>query len=995
MPQRGGKSGPPDRESAPRGAAGVSPPDRASSRNVDRASARSVAKEAKETKDRPSKVAKDAAAAAAAKKRPRDPGGRRETLEAPAPAALRERAREASEKASISTPPPSIAAGAGEAGPPSLNGSVRAWLDANRAPAPGQGREPFRIPAELVALYTDPASLPERPLDSGGLFELVSTVARRALTLGLASREPSFHVFVAASQQVIIEDDIVRYAERFSKGRETPPDIVYVHDFDRPEAPKPLMVPAGAGATLVAAMDALIDRLRHEIPGLVQHEEVRKATQKLVQELEAKNREVLSGLETTAKTLGFGIRSVQGGVQTFPILHGKPLSAEQFTALDESTKKALGEAEDRLTTEVDKAAGLVRDQNASFDAAREEAMSRLSEAVIQRALSELKKLLADFGTDVLSYLDSVEKALIADWSDFVEQGSPQQASEEQAEQQGSPEHDPEHATRLGRFKVNLLVAHEEDAPPPVIYETNPTYPNLFGYLERRARFGALLTDFTRIRPGSLHQASGGVLVLRAADLMTDPIIWERMKRIMRERRIGAEDPLGPLGLYATTLRPVPVPIRVRVVLVGPPDLYAALLDADADFATLFRVKVEIEPTIPRTPENLRALDAYLMQMAREREWGQFDRSARATLLDLATRLAGDRQKVSLGLAPLEETAAFASALAAARASDDNDWNETGPASQAPRPFHASTTAPGSVVTAEDIEVAWRERRDRAGAAERHIREMTLRGEVSLDTAGSRVGVVNGLSVYSAGDVEFGQPMRITAVVALGREGLVDVEHEAQLGGAIHTKGVAIIRGYLSRIFGQERPLSIKAQIAFEQSYGEIDGDSASSTELFGVLSALSDVAIDQGIAVTGSVNQLGEIQAIGGVCAKIEGFYELCRARGLTGVQGVMLPRTNLEHLVLREDVARAIAEGKFHLYAVATVAQGIEVLTGVPAGERDSSGRFPAASVFGRVERRVIEIAERLREAEAHHHGGVPALESNQDVSHADMSDAGDYRAR
>lgn len=969
----------------------ASPPDRPSSRSVDRASSKSVARDGKDPgskgipKDRGSKAGK--AEVAAPKKRP---PARRETLVAPSPAALREREPDTKETTNGATAP---AAPVSDSPPPSLASPVRAWLDANRAPAPGQGREPFRIPAELVAQYTDPSILEETPTESGGLFELVGTTARRALTLGLAAREPSFHVYVAASPQVMIEDDIVRYAERFAKGRETPPDIVYVHDFDRPEAPKPLMVPAGAGPTLVAAMDALIERLRHEIPGLSQHEEVRKATQKLAHDLEGKNREVLSGLETTAKTLGFGIRAVQGGVQTFPILHGKPLSAEQFTALDESTKKALGEAEDRLTTEVEKAAVLVRDQNARFDAAREEAMSRLSEAVIQRALGELKKLLSDFGSDVLSYLDSVEKALIADWSDFVEQGPPAQITEEQAEAQGTPENDPEHATRLGRFKVNLLVAHEEEAPPPVIYETNPTYPNLFGYLERRARFGALLTDFTRIRPGSLHQASGGVLVVRAADLMTDPIIWERMKRIMRERRIGAEDPLGPLGLYATTLRPVPVPIRVRVVLVGPPDLYAALLEADADFAQLFRVKVEIEPSIPRNPESLRALDAYLMQMAREREWGAFDRSARATLLDLATRLAGDRQKVSLCLAPLEETAAFASALAAARASDNSDWNENEPNSRATLPFHASTSPAGSLVTAQDIEIAWRERRDRAGAAERHIRELTIRGEVSLDTEGSRVGVVNGLSVYSAGDVEFGQPMRITAVVALGREGLVDVEHEAQLGGAIHTKGVAIIRGYLSRIFGQERPLSIKAQIAFEQSYGEIDGDSASSSELFGVLSALSEVAIDQGIAVTGSVNQLGEIQAIGGVCAKIEGFFELCRARGLTGKQGVMLPRSNLEHLVLREDVARAIAEGQFHLYAVATVAQGIEVLTGVPAGERDASGRFPAASVFGRVERRVIEIAERLREAEGH--AGPPALESMDDVSHADLSDAGDYRAR
>jgi predicted ATP-dependent protease len=303
-------------------------------------------------------------------------------------------------------------------------------------------------------------------------------------------------------------------------------------------------------------------------------------------------------------------------------------------------------------------------------------------------------------------------------------------------------------------------------------------------------------------------------------------------------------------------------------------------------------------------------------------------------------------------------------------------------------------APAGVVTAEDIEIAWRERRDRAGAAERHIRELTLRGEVSLDTEGFRIGVVNGLSVYSAGDVEFGQPMRITAVVALGREGIVDVEHEAQLGGAIHTKGVAIIRGYLARMFGQERPLSLKAQIAFEQSYGEIDGDSASSSELFGVISALAEVAIDQGIAVTGSVNQLGEIQAIGGVCAKIEGFFDLCKARGLTGNQGVLLPRANLEHLVLREDVAQAILKSEFHLYAVASVPQGIEVLTGLPAGERDPQGRFPASSVFGRVERRVIEIAERLREAEGHH-AVPPAMDSMDDVSHADLSEAGDYRPR
>ena len=661
----------------------------------------------------------------------------------------------------------------------------------------------------------------------------------------------------------------------------------------------------------------------------------------------------------------------------------------------------------------------MRAQSATSEAKREEAFSRAAEELIAAAMKELTDAFCEVwssgsgaadgprgqsyptfsGADLKAYFERVGTALVDDWEDLVE------ASEEGGPDGESPDprDDPEHATRLSRFKANLLVSHEPGTPPPVLYDTNPTYPNLFGYLERRARYGALLTDFTRIRAGSLHKASGGVLVVRATDLLADPIIWERMKRVLRERRIGAEDPLGPLGLYATSLRPVPVDIRVRVVVVGSPDMYAALLEADADFAALFRVKVEVEPTIPRTKESLVALDAYLMAMATEREWGAFERSARARLLDHATKLAGERDKLALILSPLEETAAFASALAAARVmhgdgphgSRSHERTASDDVAHGGRAFRASVAPPAmTLITADDIEAAWSERRARAGAAERHIRALTLRGEIALDTGGYRVGVVNALSVYSAGDVEFGQPMRVTAVIALGREGIIDVEREAQLSGAIHTKGVAILRGYLGRMFGQERPLSLRAQIVFEQSYGEIDGDSASSSELFAVLSALADVGIDQGIAVTGSVNQLGEIQAIGGLCAKIEGFFDLCNARGLNGSQGVLIPRPNLPHLVLRADVAQAVEKGMFHLYAVASVARGVEVLTGIPCGERDESGRFPASSVFGRVERRIIEIAERLREAEGHNHHHE-THEPNDDSSSGDLGDGGEFGIR
>jgi predicted ATP-dependent protease len=828
----------------------------------------------------------------------------------------------------------------------------------------------FMVPDEALSVRLDPQALPEVPIDAS-LWDIVPKVARRSLDLGLSMPESGFHIFVAADPEVMIEDVVVSHAERFAAAMETPGDLVYLHDFDHPEAPKPLLLPPGTGPALVEAMGDLIDGLRERMPHLIDAEDLERAHKKLSSEMEARNKQILSDLENTARTHGFGVRTVQGAVQTFPILHGKPLSAEQFDVLDENTKRALQTAADRLTREVEKAARLVRAQSARFEAEHTAALARAAGSLIQREMRELFERFASLSPDVARYMRRVRQALIDDWEDFLEPD----ADEAEAEAEENLEDgDPELATRLKRFQINLLTTHRPGEPAPVICETNPTYANLFGHLERRVRFGALLTDFMRIRPGSMHKSTGGVLVLRAQDLLTDPLIWERMKRVLREKRLAVEDPVGPLGLYSTTLRPAPVPMVVRVVMVGSSALYDALRASDPDFGSLFRIKVEVEPVVPRTPETLKVLDAVLMSFAQKRGLPPFDRSARARLLDLSMRLAEDRERLSLCLEPLDETATFAVAQARCRLLE-------GPKIEPKPPL---------VVTAEDVAAAWQERRERLASEERHIRELTLRGEVALDTTGMRVGVVNGLSVFHTGDVEFGQPMRITAVVALGREGIVDVEREAQLGGAIHTKGVAILRGYLARMFGQERPLSLRAQLVFEQSYGEIDGDSASSSELFAVLSALADVGIDQSIAVTGSVNQLGEMQAIGGVCAKIEGFFDLCHARGLTGSQGVMIPKANLPHLVMRDDVVHAIQRGQFHVYTISSVAEGIEVLTGLPAGERDATGRFPAASVFGRVERRIIEIAERLRQAEAHgYDGGMDGIEDGA----AEIGEAGEFR--
>ena len=675
----------------------------------------------------------------------------------------------------------------------------------------------FVVPDEALTVRVDPQALPDSPIDAS-LWDIVPKVARRSLDLGLSMPESGFHIFVAADPEVMIEDVVVSHAERFAAQMETPGDLVYIHDFDHPEAPKPLLLPTGTGPALVEAMGDLIDGLRERMPHLVDAEDLERAHKKLSSEMEARNKQILSDLESTARTHGFGVRTVQGAVQTFPILHGKPLSAEQFDVLDENTKRALQGAADRLTREVEKAARLVRAQGARFDAEHTAALARAAATLIQREMRELFERFASLSTDVARYLRRVRQALIDDWEDFLEPEDDESEAEENVD-----EGDPELATRLKRFQLNLLTTHRPGEPAPVICETNPTYANLFGHLERRVRFGALLTDFMRIRPGSMHKSTGGVLVLRAQDLLTDPLIWERMKRVLREKRLAVEDPVGPLGLYSTTLRPAPVPMAVRVVMVGSASLYDALRAGDPDFGSLFRIKVEVEPVVPRTHETLQVLDAVLMSFAKKRGLPPFDRSARARLLDLSTRLAEDRERLSLCLEPLDETATFAVAQARCRVIENP-------------PAEGKAAL---VVTAADVAAAWQERRERLASEERHIREMTLRGEVALDTTGMRVGVVNGLSVFHTGDVEFGQPMRITAVVALGREGIVDVEREAQLGGAIHTKGVAILRGYLARMFGQERPLSLRAQLVFEQSYGEIDGDSASSSELFAVLSALA------------------------------------------------------------------------------------------------------------------------------------------------------------
>ena len=820
-----------------------------------------------------------------------------------------------------------------------------------------RSRTLLAVPAEQLSAQVDPNLLPESPQRDGSLFNLLEPVTRRAFDLGVLAPDVGFHMFVAVDAEVRAEDEIIARTQELVRSLKTPGDLVYVHNFEDPDSPQPLHLPPGAGPALQEAMGDLLDGLRDRMPQLSEADDVQRSQARINVELESKTREIVQSLEASARHHGFGVRNVQGVFQTFPILHGKPLSAEQFDVLDESTKRVLQGSADRVTREVERAARHMRAQSAHYNAEQDTAMARAAAGLVQREMRDLQERFAGMSSEVAKYLRQVRQALSDSWRDFVD-------GDDDGDHGGHHGHgdDGLGLGPLDRFRVNVLITHRTHAAAPVIFETNPTSSRLFGYVARRAHMGTLVSNFLQIRPGALHRAIGGVLILRIADVLGEPGLWERLKRALREQRVAVEETLGSMATLATTLRPQPVALPTRVLLIGAPELYDSLRMQDPDFRGIFRSKVEVDPIVERNEHNLLGLDAYLMALSRERGWAVFERGARARLLELATQQAEDRERMALAISKLEEIAATASLLARGER---------------------------RAVSAADVEDACREHRERLSMDERHIREACLRGEVAVETSGMRVGVVNGLSVMHTGDIEFGQPMRITAVVALGREGIVDVEREAQLSGAIHTKGVAIVRGYLGWMFGQERPLSLRAQLVFEQSYGEIDGDSASSSELFAVLSALADIGVDQGIAVTGSVNQLGQVQAIGGVCAKIEGFYDLCQARGLTGTQGVLIPRVNLPHLALRPDVVQACADGRFHVYAIDNVSQGIEVLCGMPAGERDSSGRFPAASIFGRVERRIIEIAERLRHAESHGFGESEPI----DEGGGEMAERSDFR--
>ena len=761
--------------------------------------------------------------------------------------------------------------------------------------------------------------------------------ASSALHFGLGMKEEGFNIYVAGPPGSGKMTAVSAFLENIASIKDSPADWCYVYNFDDPYRPNALELPAGKGRELQQDMRELVSLMGREIPRAFESEEYEQKRAQILKAVEQKRAEAMTRLKSHVVEAGFALETTPFGIALLPLgQEGKPLTESDLGNLSEEQRTDLDGRRDRLEGELKTVLKNIREfarqvQQESLQLDREVALSVVGGS-IDYLVSKYSKM-----PEVVEYLKGIQKEILEDLDAF--KGVPAGGSGPPAMLEGSKLAIPE-KPRLRKYQVNLVVGQSGQKGAPIVVELNASYSNLVGRIEKEAQKGALHTDFTLIRPGSLHQANGGYLVLPAEDVVQNLGTWDGLKRALRSRQIQMEDLSERMGYPVTrTLRPEPIPLDVKVVLVGRPHLYYLLHAHDEEFSELFKVRADFDTSMESSEENIRDFVTFLCTFCCREQCRHLDRSAIAKLLEHAARMAGDREKLSTQFGELTDVVREADFWAKEEGSN--------------------------YVVASHIQRAIREKVYRSSQVKEKIQEMIVRGSILIDTDGDAVGQVNGLAVLRMGDFMFGKPSRITASVGPGREGIMDIEREVELGGALHSKGVLILNGYLAREFAQDQPLSLSARLVFEQSYDGVDGDSASSTELYAVLSALSGLPIRQGIAVTGSVNQAGEVQAIGGVNHKTEGFFDVCAAQGLTGNQGVLIPESNVANLMLREDVVGAVEAGQFHVWAVKTINQGIEVLTGVEAGERQVEGGFPEGSVNDLVDCRLQELGESIKKSE------------------------------
>ncbi len=755
--------------------------------------------------------------------------------------------------------------------------------------------------------------------------------ALEAVTFATGIRRPGYNVFALGPEGIGKRTVIHQSFDDRAATERAPFDWCYVNDFADPQRPRALRLPTGNGVRLRDDMERLVRELRSAIPAAFESESCRSRREALEAALKARRDEAMGELEERAGKLGIAVIRTPVGTALATIRKGAVLGPEDFKKLPPDEQERLRVGLERLETGL---AEIVR-RVPRWERDHREQVRELDREVTRLAVSHLiDELRASYAElpEVLAHLDTVEADLV---EHAVEAIAGEQSSAALPVAVRALAAEP---SAFRRYEVNLLVDHSHSSGAPVVEELNPTYANLVGRVEYVAHLGALVTDFSLLRPGALHRANGGYLILEARQVLTQPYAWEALKRALRAGEIRIESLGQALGLVSTvSLEPQPIPLDVKVALVGDRLIYYLLCEHDPEFLELFKVEADFDEQIERTAENDLVYARLLGSLARKHGLRALDRSAVARVIEHAARILGDAERLSTHMRDLSDLLHEADYLAAA----------------------GERTA----IAAADVEAAIEARTRRAGRLRERVHEQIGRGAVRVETAGETVGQVNGLVVAEVGGFSFGWPGRITARIGVGRGEVVDVEREIELGGPIHSKGVLILAGFLGGRFGGARPLTLRASIVLEQSYGPVEGDSASLAEACALLSALGEVPIRQSLAMTGSIDQLGRAQAIGGVNEKIEGFFDVCAARGLTGQQGVLIPATNVDRLMLRPDIVEAAEAGRFHVWAVETVDQAMELLTGRPAGERDAAGAYPPDSINGLVEARLAALAELARE--------------------------------
>ncbi len=735
----------------------------------------------------------------------------------------------------------------------------------------------------------------------------------KALEFGINVNVKGYNLYIEGPSGVGKTMYTKNYLDSISAKKKVPNDWCYIYNFQNPNEPIAISLPAGQGKEFKENMDGFIKEVKKDIKKTFNADDFEKEKALIKKEFEEKREAVLNNLNEKSQKHGFQVKSAQNGIYMMPIVDGKAIQEEEFDKLDENIKQEYEEKSTIVQQQIMDAISVIKNIERQSDKKVSEWQSNVALLTVNAHINYIKSKYKR-NKKINQFLNDVKQDVLRNVSYFLEEDNQQNNMQQVPQPQKRP--DP-----CLNYRVNLFIDNSDMEGCPVVMDSNYSYQNLFGKLEYENYYGALKTDFTMLQPGLMHKANGGYIIFQAKDLLANGICYEELKRVLRVKELSINNAMEQRSQMAMiSLKPEPIPLNVKVIIIGDANIYHTLLSVDSDFRKLFKIKVEFEETAPINEENVNKLARFVHTFCEQEGLPPLNKSAMARIVEYASRLAGDNDKLSTRFTEIAQVVGEA-----------GTWAKLGRS---------------KIVTEDFVDKALSERVDRIKKYDAKYVEMIKENTLLINTKGSLVGEINGLTVMTIGDYSFGKPAKITVNTYTGKEGIVNIEREVEMSGSTHSKGVYILSGYLGELFAQDIPLCLTASICFEQLYNGVDGDSASSTELYGLLSSLSEIPIKQSIAVTGSVNQKGQIQPIGGVNEKIEGFFQICKMRGLDGSHGVVIPIQNVNNLQLSDEVVDAVKNKQFHIYAISTIDEGIEILTGVPAGKKDKEGKFPAGTV-------------------------------------------------